>query len=61
MIAVTRDAPGIGLAATQLGIVKRVIVDQVDDDPVTLAQLRASCEPPMTPRPSTKAASVRRA
>ena len=36
MIAVMRDAPGIGLAATQLGIVKRVIVYQVDDDPLTL-------------------------
>ena len=40
MIAVMRDAPGIGLAATQLGIVKRVIVYQVDDDPVTLVNPR---------------------
>ena len=40
MIAVMRDAPGIGLAATQLGIVKRVIVYQVDNDPVTLVNPR---------------------
>jgi peptide deformylase len=36
MIGVMQDAPGIGLAATQLGIVRRVIVYQVDDAPVTL-------------------------
>jgi peptide deformylase len=35
-----RDAPGIGLAATQLGVVKRMIVYQVDDDPVTLVNPR---------------------
>ena len=40
MIAVMRDAPGIGLAATQLGVVKRMIVYQVDDDPVTLVNPR---------------------
>ncbi len=37
MIAVMRDAPGVGLAATQLGVVQRVLVYEVDDDhPVTL-------------------------
>ena len=36
MIRVMQDAPGIGLAATQLGVVRRVIVYQVDDEPVTL-------------------------
>ena len=40
MIAVMRDAPGIGLAATQLGVVKRMIVYEVDDDPVTLVNPR---------------------
>jgi peptide deformylase len=35
-----RDAPGIGLAATQLGVVKRMIVYEVDDDPVTLVNPR---------------------
>ena len=36
MIAVMRDAPGVGLAATQLGVVQRVLVYEVDDEPVTL-------------------------
>jgi len=36
MIAIMRDAPGVGLAATQLGVVQRVIVYEVDDEPVTL-------------------------
>jgi peptide deformylase len=36
MIRVMQDAPGIGLAAPQVGVVRRVIVYQVDDDPVTL-------------------------
>jgi peptide deformylase len=40
MIAVMQDAPGIGLAATQLGVVRRMIVYQVDDDPVTLVNPR---------------------
>ena len=31
-----RDAPGVGLAATQLGVVQRVIVYEVDAEPVTL-------------------------
>jgi peptide deformylase len=36
MIRVMQDAPGVGLAATQLGVVRRVIVYQVNDEPVTL-------------------------
>jgi peptide deformylase len=36
MIAVMHDAPGVGLAATQLGVVQRVLVYDVDDEPVTL-------------------------
>ena len=36
MIAIMRDAPGVGLAATQLGVVQRVLVYEVDDEPVTL-------------------------
>jgi peptide deformylase len=35
-----RDAPGVGLAATQLGVVQRVLVYEVDDDPVTLVNPR---------------------
>jgi len=33
MVAILRDAPGIGLAATQLGVVRRVIVYELDDGP----------------------------
>ncbi len=40
MIAVMRDAPGVGLAATQLGVVQRVLVYEVDDEPVTLVNPR---------------------
>jgi peptide deformylase len=40
MVAVMRDAPGVGLAATQLGVVQRVLVYEVDDDPVTLVNPR---------------------
>ncbi len=40
MIAIMRDAPGVGLAATQLGVVQRVIVYEVDDEPVTLVNPR---------------------
>jgi peptide deformylase len=40
MVAVMRDAPGVGLAATQLGVVQRVLVYDVDDDPVTLVNPR---------------------
>jgi peptide deformylase len=37
MIAIMRDAPGVGLAATQLGVVQRVLVYEVDEGhPVTL-------------------------
>jgi len=36
MIAILHDAPGVGLAATQLGVVRRVLVYEVDDGPVTL-------------------------
>lgn len=40
MIAIMRDAPGVGLAATQLGVVQRVLVYEVDDEPVTLVNPR---------------------
>jgi len=36
MVGIMRDAPGVGLAATQLGVVQRVIVYEVDDEAVTL-------------------------
>ena len=37
MIGIMRDAPGVGLAATQLGVVQRVLVYEVDEGrPVTL-------------------------
>jgi peptide deformylase len=36
MVTIMRDAPGVGLAATQLGVLRRVIVYEVDDEPVTL-------------------------
>jgi len=36
MIRVMQDAPGVGLAAPQVGVVRRVIVYQVDEEPVTL-------------------------
>jgi len=36
MIRVMHDAPGIGLAAPQLGVVRRMIVYHVDEQPVTL-------------------------
>jgi peptide deformylase len=32
MIGIMRDAPGIGLAATQVGVVRRLLVYRVDDD-----------------------------
>ena len=40
MIGVMHDAPGVGLAATQLGVVQRVLVYDVDDEPVTLVNPR---------------------
>ena len=36
MVRAMRDAPGVGLAATQLGVQKRVIVFDVDDEVVAL-------------------------
>jgi len=36
MVRIMQDAPGIGLAAPQVGVVRRVIVYQVDEEPVTL-------------------------
>jgi peptide deformylase len=36
MTAIMRDAPGIGLAATQIGVVRRVLVYQVEDEVHTL-------------------------
>jgi peptide deformylase len=36
MIRIMHDAPGIGLAAPQVGVVDRVIVYDVDDDPQVL-------------------------
>ena len=60
MIAIMRDAPGVGLAATQLGVVQRVIVYEVDDEPVTLVNPRivSSCA---TPRWPTRVVSACRA
>ena len=40
MVGIMRDAPGVGLAATQLGVVQRVIVYEVDDEAVTLVNPR---------------------
>jgi peptide deformylase len=36
MVTIMRDAPGVGLAATQVGVLRRVIVYEVDDEPVIL-------------------------
>ena len=36
MIRIMHDAPGIGLAAPQVGVIDRVIVYDVDDDPKVL-------------------------
>jgi peptide deformylase len=36
MIRIMHDAPGVGLAATQLGILQRLLVYDVDDDPKVL-------------------------
>jgi peptide deformylase len=36
MIGIMHDAPGVGLAAPQIGVVDRVIVYDVDDDPQAL-------------------------
>lgn len=36
MIRIMHDAPGIGLAAPQVGVIDRVIVYDVDDDPQVL-------------------------
>jgi peptide deformylase len=36
MIRIMHDAPGIGLAATQVGVVERLLVYDVDDDPRVL-------------------------
>jgi peptide deformylase len=36
MIRVMHDAPGVGLAAPQVGVVQRVLVYDVDDDPRVL-------------------------
>jgi peptide deformylase len=37
MLRIMRDAPGIGLAAPQIGVVKRLIVYGTDDEPRVLA------------------------
>ena len=36
MIRIMHDAPGVGLAAPQVGVVQRVLVYDVDDDPRVL-------------------------
>lgn len=36
MIRIMRDAPGIGLAATQIGYMRRLLVYDVDDEPQVL-------------------------
>lgn len=36
MIGIMHDAPGVGLAAPQVGVVERLIVYDVDDDPQVL-------------------------
>ena len=36
MIRIMHDAPGVGLAAPQVGVVERLVVYDVDDDPRTL-------------------------
>ncbi len=36
MIRIMRDAPGVGLAATQIGVVKRLLVYQIDETAHTL-------------------------
>jgi peptide deformylase len=36
MLGIMHDAPGVGLAATQLGLVRRLLVYDVDDEPRVL-------------------------
>jgi peptide deformylase len=36
MIRIMHDAPGVGLAAPQVGVLQRLLVYDVDDDPVVL-------------------------
>lgn len=36
MIGIMHDAPGVGLAAPQVGVIQRVLVYDVDDDPKVL-------------------------
>ena len=36
MVRVMHDAPGVGLAAPQVGVVQRLLVYDVDDDPQVL-------------------------
>ena len=36
MIRIMHDAPGIGLAAPQVGVLQRLLVYDVDDDPRVL-------------------------
>jgi len=49
MVGIMRDAPGVGLAATQLGVVQRVLVYEVDDGhPVTLVNPRIVWSSPDT-------------
>jgi peptide deformylase len=36
MIGIMHDAPGIGLAATQVGVLQRLLVYDIDDDPQVL-------------------------
>ncbi len=42
MIRIMHDAPGIGLAAPQVGVIDRLLVYDIDDDPRVLVNPRLS-------------------
>jgi peptide deformylase len=52
MAKTMHDAPGVGLAATQVGVQKRVIVIDIDDE----TGLHALCNPVITPATDETAA-----
>ena len=48
MIAIMRDAHGVGLAATQLGAIRQLLVYEVDDDPRALVNPEIIWRSPVT-------------
>ena len=57
MIRTMHDAPGVGLAAPQVGVLQRLLVYDVDDDPRVLVN-PSSTSSRTRPRRPTRAASA---